>query len=152
MWRRDVGGDDGFDSRPAPVLVAGSNFMQHSFVGSTLGGPRPRPKPSRSPLQFAKRVLGARGRRRARTVTCIACGASVSRRDAREYDKHGDRWDRENKTFEYLCKPCHADLDHQPRAELESVLVDGGAGIRDREEFLAWYCEYVEERYGPLEE
>nr|WP_241881412.1 hypothetical protein [Halorubrum sp. Ib24] len=39
-------------------------------------------------------------------VTCIACGATLDREDAREYYKHGDRWSREGKEFEYLCKPC----------------------------------------------
>ena len=58
------------------------------------------------------------------TVTCIACGETLARADAREYDKHGDRWDRREKSFEYLCKPCHRDLCHQPRRGLESLLVD----------------------------
>jgi hypothetical protein len=38
-------------------------------------------------------------------ITCIACGDSVDRESAREYDKHGDRWEREDKEFEFLCKP-----------------------------------------------
>ena len=32
-------------------------------------------------------------------VTCIACGEEVPRSSAREYDKHGDRWTREDKQF-----------------------------------------------------
>jgi hypothetical protein len=86
------------------------------------------------------------------SVTCIACGSDLPREDAREYDKHGDRWDRADKSFEYLCKPCYRDLCHQPRDELESLLVDVGAGDADREAFLAGYCGAVEERYGPIEE
>jgi len=84
--------------------------------------------------------------------TCIACGDSVSRSDAREYDKHGDRWEREGKEFEYLCKPCYRELCHQPRDELESLLIDVNAGEHDRAEFLKWYSATVEERYGELEE
>jgi hypothetical protein len=81
-------------------------------------------------------------------VTCIACGDAVSREDAREYDKYGDRWDRRDKTFEYLCKPCHRECCHQPRAGLEALLADAGAGERDRETFLAHFAELVRERHG----
>lgn len=89
---------------------------------------------------------------RTKTVTCIACGSSVSRSEAREYDKYGDRWDRDGKSFEYLCKDCHADLCHLPREELEPLLVDiDGDGLA-HEEFLARYTRLVEERYGPVEE
>ncbi|SEW12868.1 DUF7562 family protein [Natrinema salifodinae] len=91
-------------------------------------------------------------RNRTETVTCLACGAERPRTEAREYDKHGDRWDRENKTFEYLCKPCHGELCHLPRDELEDLLVELEAGGRDRDGFLASYLSTVEERYGPLEE
>jgi len=70
-------------------------------------------------------------------VTCIACGETVARDDAREYDKHGDRWQRDGKSFEYLCKPCHADLCHQPRDGLEARLTEVGAGERNRDSFLA---------------
>ncbi|WP_135820454.1 DUF7562 family protein [Halostella litorea] len=86
------------------------------------------------------------------TETCIACGDSVRRSDAREYDKYGDRWEREGKEFEYLCKPCYRELCHQPRDELEDLLVDVDAGERGRAEFLQWYSATVEERYGTLEE
>jgi hypothetical protein len=72
-------------------------------------------------------------------VTCIACGEEVQRGDAREYDKHGDRWERADKEFEFLCKPCHRELCHQPREGLESRLVDIGAGDVERDAFLEAY-------------
>jgi hypothetical protein len=84
--------------------------------------------------------------------TCIACGDSIRRSDAREYDKYGDRWDRGGKEFEYLCKPCYRELCHQPRDELEGLLVEVDAGERDQEEFLQWYSATIEDRYGTLEE
>ncbi|WP_255170897.1 DUF7562 family protein [Natrononativus amylolyticus] len=93
-----------------------------------------------------------RARRRERLVTCIACGRELARDRAREYDKYGDRWDREGKTFEHLCKPCDNDLCRHSRAELEALLVEVGAGERSQAEFLSWYLAVVEERYGPLEE
>ncbi|ELY87398.1 DUF7562 family protein [Natrinema altunense] len=89
---------------------------------------------------------------RTETVTCLACGAERPRDEAREYDKHGDRWDRDGKTFEHLCKSCHGDLCHHPRDELEALLVDLEAGERDRAAFLTRYLATVEERYGTLEE
>jgi len=73
-------------------------------------------------------------------VTCIACGATLDREDAREYDKHGDRWDREGKTFEYLCKPCHREYCHQNREGLEEALVATDAGQTDRKTFLRRFC------------
>lgn len=79
-----------------------------------------------------------------RTVSCIACGASLPREDAREYDKQGDRWDRRDKEFEYMCKPCHDELCHQPRPELESLLVAVGEDAGDQGEFLADYATRVE--------
>jgi hypothetical protein len=85
-------------------------------------------------------------------VTCLGCGVSVDRGDAREYDKHGDRWDRGDKEFEYLCKPCHRELCHQPRDELEELLLEAGAGDRSRSAFLTRYARLVEERYGRLED
>ncbi|MFC7176388.1 DUF7562 family protein [Halosegnis marinus] len=90
-------------------------------------------------------------RDRATQVTCIACGDTVSRTDAREYDKEGDRYDRRDKEFEYLCKPCHRDIDHQPRGNLESLLAESGAGETDREAFLTRYAELATER-GPRSE
>jgi len=84
-------------------------------------------------------------------VTCLACGTTVVRAEAREYDKHGDRWDRTNKEFEHLCKPCYRRLCHQPRRSLEELLVESGAGDVDRDEFLARYAGLVEERFGSAE-
>jgi hypothetical protein len=78
-------------------------------------------------------------------VTCIACGKQLARDDAREYDKRGDRWTREGKTFEYLCKPCYRDCCHQKRDGLEETLVAAGAGRTDRTTFLRRYCELVAE-------
>jgi hypothetical protein len=91
-------------------------------------------------------MLGSR--RSGDTVTCIACGESVARQQAREYDKHGDRWDRQDKEFEYLCKPCHDDLTHQPRPGLEDLLETVERDADDRDTFLARYRELVEERRG----
>ncbi|NIB98457.1 hypothetical protein [Halobacterium sp. R2-5] len=75
------------------------------------------------------------------TVSCIACGASVPREDAREYDKHGDRWDRDGKRFEYLCKPCFRDLAKQPRRGLEASLEAAGAGRVDDAEFVERFLD-----------
>lgn len=76
-------------------------------------------------------------------VTCIACGETVARSDAREYDKHGDRWDREGKEFEYLCKPCYQEYCHQPRDGLEATLCAAGAGECGLSAFLRRYREQV---------
>jgi hypothetical protein len=78
-------------------------------------------------------------------VTCIACGTEVLRSDAREYDKHGDRWDRTDKRFEYLCKPCDGDRCHQSRGNLEEALVYAGAGTTDRRTFLSRYYDFVDD-------
>ena len=86
------------------------------------------------------------------TVTCPAWGRTLDRSDAREYDKHGDRFDREGKSFEYLCKPCHDGLCLQGRAGLEATLVDIGAGEHDREEFLDQFAAASESRDGSIEE
>ena len=75
----------------------------------------------------------------------MACGLSLSRSDAREYDKFGDRYDRRDKEFEYLCKPCYRDLCHQPRRGLEDLLVDSGAGECSRDGFLAAFAALVDE-------
>lgn len=85
-------------------------------------------------------------------ATCPACGRFVVRTDAREYDKHGDRWRRDGKTFEYLCKSCHDALCHQRRDDLESLLVEINAGRCSTREFLERYWSAVVDRYGPLEE
>jgi hypothetical protein len=87
-----------------------------------------------------------------RTVVCIACGASVLRSEAREYDKEGNRWERYGKEFEHLCKECHRGLCHQPREELESLIVGIEADGLSRTEFLERYFGAVRERYGPPEE
>lgn len=78
-------------------------------------------------------------------VTCIACGETIDRTDAREYDKYGDRWDRREKAFEHLCKPCYRELCHQPRQGLESLLVEMERGSVTEREFVEHYYETVEE-------
>jgi adenine-specific DNA methylase len=84
-------------------------------------------------------------------VTCVACGRSIARSDAREYDKEGDRWSRTGKRFEYVCKSCHRDLNHQPRNELEGLLIDVEcSSSMTQEEFVDRYNRLVEERYGSL--
>ncbi len=85
----------------------------------------------------------ARRNRDRRSVVCIACGDSVLREDAREYDKEGDRWDRREKEFEHLCRDCHDDLCHQPRDGLEELVVTIEADGLSRSEFLARYVEAV---------
>ena len=74
-------------------------------------------------------------------VTCIACGETLARADAREYDKHGDRWSREGKTFEYLCKPCDREYCRQSRDGLEETLIAADAGKTNRKTFLRRFCE-----------
>lgn len=71
-----------------------------------------------------------------KSVVCIACGERLPRSDAREYDKYGDRWERDGKRFEYLCKPCYRRECHAPRDELESKLVEAGAGDASDSAFL----------------
>jgi len=90
-------------------------------------------------------AAGDHGRADGESVTCIACGETVARAAAREYDKHGDRWDRTDKRFEFLCKPCHRECCHQSRAGLEATLVAAGAGETDRWSFLRQYDELVRE-------
>jgi hypothetical protein len=81
------------------------------------------------------------GRHEGKEVTCIACGDSLAREEAREYDKHGDRWDREGKEFEHLCKPCFREISKADRDGLEGLLCDLGAGEVDRAEFLGRYLD-----------
>jgi hypothetical protein len=90
-------------------------------------------------------MWGSRRDRSQKTVTCIACGETVDRSGAREYDKHGDRYDRRGKDFEYRCKPCDRDACHQPRGDLEATLVEAGAGETDQKTFLRQYTELVED-------
>ncbi|ESP87580.1 DUF7562 family protein [Candidatus Halobonum tyrrellensis] len=87
------------------------------------------------------------------SVVCIACGDSLPRDDAREYDKEGNRWERHDKEFEYLCKGCYGDLCHQPRADLEPLLCDleKSTDGPTREEFVRAYQDAVSERYGTPE-
>ncbi|WP_435183155.1 DUF7562 family protein [Halobellus sp. EA9] len=113
----------------------------------------------------------SRNNRDETTVVCIACGTSLARSEAREYDKHGNRWERHGKSFEHLCKECYRDLCHQPRGDLEALLVDlereaafdtaadaesiDGAGDdadHSRVQFLSRYYEAVEERSNSAEE
>jgi hypothetical protein len=94
----------------------------------------------------------SRSNRDRKTVVCIACGTSVLRSEAREYDKEGNRWDRHGKEFEHLCKECYRGLCHQPRDELESLIVSVEQEGLTQEEFLARYLGAVEERYGSAEE
>jgi formate-dependent nitrite reductase cytochrome c552 subunit len=85
-------------------------------------------------------------------VTCVACGRSIVRSDAREYDKEGNRWSRTGKKFEHVCKNCHRDLNHQPRNDLEELLIDVECSTpMTQEEFVRRYNQRVEERYGSLE-
>jgi hypothetical protein len=90
-------------------------------------------------------MLGRRDRRGHREVTCVACGLDLPRSDAREYDKFGDRYDRRDKEFEYLCKPCYRGLCHQPRRGLEDLLVASGAGEQSRDGFLAEFGTLLDE-------
>jgi hypothetical protein len=76
-------------------------------------------------------------------VVCIACGEVIPRADAREYDKYGDRWDRDGKDFEYLCKPCHRDCCHQPRNGLEETLVRAEGEHADTQAFITEYYTLV---------
>lgn len=89
----------------------------------------------------------SRSNRDGTTVVCIACGASLSRERAREYDKEGDRWERRGKEFEHLCKGCYRDLCHQPRDELEDLILDIEADGLSTAEFVGRYLGAVEERY-----
>jgi len=78
-------------------------------------------------------------------VCCIACGEAVARSDAREYDKYGDSWSRDDKSFEYLCKPCYREYCHFGRSGLEDRLEAAGAGTVSRDAFLRRYHDLAEE-------
>jgi hypothetical protein len=97
-------------------------------------------------------MWSSRSNRDRKTVVCIACGTSLLRSEAREYDKEGNRWERHGKDFEFLCKECYRGLCHQPRDELESLLVDIEREELSRDEFLQRYFGAVEDRYGSPEE
>jgi hypothetical protein len=86
------------------------------------------------------------------TVTCPACGRRLDREDAREYDKHGDRFDRRGKSFEHFCKPCHDDLCMQGRTGLEATLVEIEAGEHADAEFFSRFAAETGERDGSIEE
>lgn len=78
-------------------------------------------------------------------VQCPACGVALRRRDAREYDRYGNRWERTGKTFEYLCKPCYREVCHLPRGNLEDTL--GNVGHHsDPAAFIGAYYAHVEMR------
>ena len=77
-------------------------------------------------------------------VTCPACGESVARSEAREYDKEGNRWERHDKTFEHFCKDCFRELCHQPRGDLESTLTEIQAAGLSQSEFLRRYIDSVD--------
>ena len=93
----------------------------------------------------------SRTNRDRKTVVCIACGTSVLRSEAREYDKEGNRWERFGKEFEHLCKECFREECHQPRTELESLILDIEQDGLTQAEFLRRYFARVEERYGSEE-
>jgi len=77
--------------------------------------------------------------RGASTVTCIACGTSMARSDAREYDTYSDRWSPEDKSFESLCEPCDRERRHSPRDGLEDRLGEAGDGTECPRTFVARY-------------
>ena len=78
------------------------------------------------------------------TVTCPACGESIARSEAREYDKEGDRWERHDKTFEHFCKSCFRELCHQPRGDLESTLTEVQESGLSQSTFLRRYIASVD--------
>lgn len=80
------------------------------------------------------------------SVDCIACGSTVDRTEAREYDRFGDRWERSGKKFEYLCDSCHDAESHAGRSELESTLEEIGSDHDSPEAFIAAYYRVVAER------
>lgn len=80
------------------------------------------------------------------TVVCIACGDEPSREQAREYDKEGNRWDRQDKEFEYLCKDCFGELSHQPRRGLEETLEEACVPGQSPKTFVRRYLAVAAER------
>lgn len=81
-------------------------------------------------------------------VRCIACDEQLRRSNAREYDRFGDRWDRDGKAFEYLCKPCHATECHFPRDGLEETLIAVGCHHDSTRSFVRRYYRHVQNRVG----
>lgn len=79
------------------------------------------------------------------TVTCIACGETLPRTDAREYDKHGDRWARDGKEFEYLCKPCFRGITKHSRDGLEDALEAVAEPSMTQEEFVTAFVDATRE-------
>ncbi|PSP52218.1 hypothetical protein BRC60_00705 [Halobacteriales archaeon QH_1_68_42] len=75
-------------------------------------------------------------RGRGREVTCIACGETVPRSKAREYDS----------------KPCDRDRCHQPRSDLEAVLEDAEAAADGEESFVGAYLDLAERHDESVEE
>lgn len=82
------------------------------------------------------------------SVTCIACGETLPRTDAREYDKHGDRWARDGKEFEFLCKPCFRGITKHSRDGLEEVLDEVAEPEMSQEEFVAAFIDATRETAG----
>jgi hypothetical protein len=97
-------------------------------------------------------MWGSPDRSRGQEVTCIACGETVSRSNAREYDKYGNRWDRRDKQFEYLCKPCDRERCHQSRGGLETLLEDVEAESDGTDSFVATFFDLAERRDESVEE
>jgi len=85
------------------------------------------------------------------TVSCTACGDSVPRSEAREYDKEGNRWERHDKTFEHFCKDCFRELCHQPRGDLESTLAEIESRGLSQAEFLERYLTAVDPGDDPAD-
>lgn len=97
----------------------------------------------------------SRSNKKQRTVSCVACGTSIKRKQAREYDKQGNRWERHGKEFEYLCKDCYRDLCHQPRNGLESMLIDIEESIPPESESQSQFqceSEFFTQYFGVVEE
>lgn len=80
------------------------------------------------------------------TTDCIACGEVLPRSETCEYDKHGARVDRQDTEFEALCKPCDEEYSRLPRGDLESLLIEAGAGTTDNTTFLRRYIERCKEQ------
>ena len=72
-------------------------------------------------------------------VMCIACGVEVSRHDAREYDRYGDRFQRRGKRFEYLCERCDAELCRHPREGVEARLCAIESAATSRTELVRMF-------------